>query len=1512
MEDHTPDPRFDEPSPCLVAPMAYDASTRHHRSYTHVHDDSSDSSGTTVSLDIGNRYPKPRSSAHRRRRRRGKMKSSIVSDLSLPVRSISARCWYVPVILYGMKLRFLFDSGADVSIVPYDRYLSIPDHLRPILTPLPVDVHGASGHSLDVRGTCRLPLEIGGTTYDVDCTIVGSDCPAILGMNFMREFDVEADFGRGMLRVNSATVCLFHKRAPRGYAVELATDVDIPPHHEAVAHVKAVELGSKWERRQRYSGVITPLDSFSADTGLVLGRTLVKSGSGPMPVLVVNPNPYPVRVGRKSVVGNVSPVDTILDWSPANHARNMTDDGSVSSSSSSDSEPEGGATPFRVHNVQVEHSNCSGKATSDAPQREALTPQELAPELARLVDATDLTDSQKEEVSSLLRRYQGVFSLPGSVLGRTSLVRHKIDTGRNPPIRQKARRIPAGQQPIYEEEMRKMRDLDIIEPSDSPWASPTVLVKKKDGTMRFCVDYRRLNDATIKDSYPLPNIEDTFDSLNGAKYFCALDLASGYWQVEVAPEDRHKTAFLTREGLWQFKVMPFGLCNAPATFERLMEMILRGLLWKRCLVYIDDIIAYGRDFEDTLENLSLVLQRIKDAGLKLKPKKCELFTEEILYLGFKVSGKGVKPDPSKIEAVVNWPVPNTVTKVRAFMGFANYHRRFIKNFAQVARPLLKLTNKGQPFIWGHEQDLAFLELKSLLTTCPMLSHPVPGAKFILDTDASAFALGGVLSQVVDGQEKVIAYSSKALSRTEVNYCTTHRELLAVVRMTNNFRHYLWGRKFLLRTDHSSLRWLLHYRDADGMLARWLAKLQTYDFDIEHRPGLQHGNADGLSRCDRCKNPSCVGTFRPEEMEKTSSDSEFDVAEAAVRPVGMSGTFPEYQQDETGAETFTVAPQAVGRNLVDMDMDWSSGQGLPSTPDSCLYSSGGAGDAHLPPLMTKTHLSSGRLARVRKLDIQLARNWLSGYSPSDLSAAQSKDPDISPVLAWVKDSEKPDQRTLGPFSAATKTLVSQWRLLIVRDDCLYRTAMRPSTGDKFYQLVVPLTLRSLVLEQLHDLRIVGHLGIARTLSRLQERYYWPCMAIDVARWCAACHDCAARKGKPPPGRAPLAPLPVGAPFERIALDILDTHIPTRKGFVYILVISDYFTKYTDAFPLRNKTAYLCAKTLMERWIVYHGVPTVVHSDQGREFEGRVFKHLVEMLGATKTRTAPYRPQSDGLVERFNRTLLNMLSVFVHDNPTDWDEHLPYVLSAYRSSVHSSTNCTPNSLVYARDTNLPLDLILPTSRSDHLKAQNYPQYVQWIRQALQSAHTFARKHLGKALVRQKRNYDSYAKSRPTFALGSLVRYFYTPAKHKHKFSKPWLGPFEVLEQVTPVDYRIRRVGNPVDTRVVHVDHLKPYEAEQVSDEGLGLPPLVLDWDYTDPALLQDQEDYMELIQPLFDVKDNPSVTESDESTDVKHPLPLPSQGPHSTPLAQRRPKRTIKPPNRFGYSSNPITCKSVYWF
>ncbi|CAK9799160.1 Retrovirus-related Pol polyprotein from transposon 297 [Anthophora plagiata] len=403
-----------------------------------------------------------------------------------------------------------------------------------------------------------------------------------------------------------------------------------------------------------------------------------------------------------------------------------------------------------------------------------------------------------------------------------------------------------------------MESQGVIEKSESPWSSPIVLVKKKDGSTRFCVDYRRLNSITKKDSYPLPRIEDTLDALVGSSWFSTVDLQSGYWQISMEEADREKTAFCVGSGLWQFKVMPFGLCNAPATFERLMESVLRGLNWKVCLVYLDDVIIFGGHFAEELARLRQVFSRLRRAGLLMSPRKCSFFCRQVRYLGHIVTETGVKTDPEKVKAITEWPVPRNVTELRSFLGLCSYYRKFVRNFAGIAAPLHRLTEGKIGFSWSQECQGAFRELKGRLTAAPVLVYPDSGKDFILDTDASNFAIGAVLSQEQGSQEKVVAYFSKSLGRAERNYCVTRRELLAVVKAIAHFHHYLYGRKFLVRTDHAALGWLLSFKNPEGQVARWLERLQEYDFEVRHREGKAHGNADGLSRrpcaaehCKRC-------------------------------------------------------------------------------------------------------------------------------------------------------------------------------------------------------------------------------------------------------------------------------------------------------------------------------------------------------------------------------------------------------------------------------------------------------------------------------------------------------------------------------------------------------------------------------------------------------------------------------------------------------------------------------------
>lgn len=311
----------------------------------------------------------------------------------------------------------------------------------------------------------------------------------------------------------------------------------------------------------------------------------------------------------------------------------------------------------------------------------------------------------------------------------------------------------------------------------------------------------------------------------------------------MSPEDRAKTAFVTKYGLFEYTRMPFGLCNAPGTFQRAMEVVLRGLQWRTLLIYLDDVIVLGKSVEDNLQNLGDVFEQVQRYGLKLKPSKCHLLRPEVLFLGHVVNGQGIRPNPELVQAVQDWTSPRNLTELQAFVGLCNYYRRFVPGFSEVCNPLYALQKKGAEFRWEAAQQDAFNKLKQRLTVAPVLAYPNSEGRFILNTEN----IGAVLSQLQEGEEKVIAYASAHLQETQRNYCVTRRELLAVVRFARQFRHYLLGRQFTLRTDHHSLTWLFRFKSPHGQLIRWLEELSQYDFVIEHRPGVKHGNADALSR-----------------------------------------------------------------------------------------------------------------------------------------------------------------------------------------------------------------------------------------------------------------------------------------------------------------------------------------------------------------------------------------------------------------------------------------------------------------------------------------------------------------------------------------------------------------------------------------------------------------------------------------------------------------------------------------
>ena len=470
------------------------------------------------------------------------------------------------------------------------------------------------------------------------------------------------------------------------------------------------------------------------------------------------------------------------------------------------------------------------------------------------VKVSMLDDIQSSELKDLLIKHSDIFAEKMSELGKAKNFMHEIHTS-GPPIRFRPHRGIPTLKSVIKEHVDELLKCGVIRKSRSPYGARIVMVRKKDNSWRVCIDYRALNKVTQVDSFPLPLISDCLDMLHGAKYFSALDCLSGYHQLPIREEDKHKTAFTTPFGHYEYNFMPMGLSSAGASYQRMMTTIFEDTNDEFTNCYLDDLIVFSKNFETHLKHLEIVFNKFRDEGLKLKLSKCHFAKKEVEYLGHLVSESGVKPNNNKIVAVKEYPRPKSVRELRAVLGLFSYYRRFVKDFAATAHPLTKLTRKDALWKWGKKQEAAFQDLKNHLITAPILSFPDFERSFIIHCDASKWGVGAVLAQIkpIEGKEKaeeaevVIAYTSKHLSERESKWSTTEKEAYAIIHAVRVFYPYLYGRPFKVYTDHKPLEWLMNVQDPTGKLARWWIELQKFQIEIAYRPGKKNQNADCLSR-----------------------------------------------------------------------------------------------------------------------------------------------------------------------------------------------------------------------------------------------------------------------------------------------------------------------------------------------------------------------------------------------------------------------------------------------------------------------------------------------------------------------------------------------------------------------------------------------------------------------------------------------------------------------------------------
>ena len=834
-------------------------------------------------------------------------------------------------------------------------------------------------------------------------------------------------------------------------------------------------------------------------------------------------------------------------------------------------------------------------------------------------------------------------------------------------------------------QLQELLDKGFIRPSHSPWGAPVLFVKKADGSLRLCIDYRGLNQVTIKNRYPLPRIDDLFDQLAGAQIFSKIDLRSGYHQLKVRGEDIPKTAFRTRYGHYEFLVMSFGLTNAPAAFMDLMNRVFEAFLDKFVIVFIDDILIYSKTQEDHEQHLRMVLAKLREKQLYAKFSKCEFWLDKVIFLGHVISKEGVMVDPAKIQAVKDWNRPKTVTEIRSFLGLAGYYRKFVEGFSKLAMPLTQLTRKGTKFEWTDKCESSFQELKKRLTIAPILAIPQGTEGFAIYCDASKQGLGAVLMQ----RGKVIAYASRQLKDYETRYPTHDMELAAVVFALKLWRHYLYGVHCDIYTDHKTLKYLFTQKELNMRQGHWMELLNDYDFELHYHPGKANKVADALSR-----------------------------------------------------KTAAVAANLVGQS---------------------------------PQLKSE----------IERLEMQLITGRLAALN-------------VRPtLLEQIKEGQYADDFLLGKMFDAQGNQESEFKL----DD----RGMLRCNG----KVCVPADddLRRQLLQEAHGTPYSIHPGATKMYQDLKKIYWWPGMKRDVVTFVQKCLTCQQIKAEHQKPAGMLQPLEVPQwKWDQITMDFVSGLPRTTTGYDAVWVIVDRLTKSAHFLPIRTTYSVdKLAELFIKEIVRLHGVPLSIVSDRDTRFTSRFWQRLHDGMGSRLKFSTAFHPQTDGQSERTIQILEDMLRASVLDFQGSWSRYLPLIEFAYNNSYQATIGMAPYEALYGRKCRSPVHW-------DEVGENKLvgPEMLEQTTEAIKKIRARM-----KASQNRQKSYADKRRRPLEFQVGDKVFLKVSPMRgvmrfgKKGKLSPRYTGPFEILERIGVVAYRLALPPSMSHLHdVFHVSMLRKY--------------------------------------------------------------------------------------------------------
>ena len=1284
----------------------------------------------------------------------------------------------------GCRILGCIDTGATKTVITSSALESIMPNYKSKLVPCSVHLRSATNHRLEVEGKFTATFKIGDATFKHAIIVYKNEkAEFLIGNDIV--LDRFVNYGSRYLKAILAPGIL-GKKVPIKYRtdslkVQTICQTKLLPNTATKVRVKVSDLNARKLVGQNFVVEPTINDPLSYWPNVKLEPTVdTVDANGNVFCIMSNTShdwvdiPANMTIGR--TVPYVKPDDLDeINGNDAYHSWNANvspaDLIKVINSSA------------EMHDEQGERELLSGSPTGEIPLPpgfDGVDFQSFDP--AAAANLSHLSEGQQKKVKDLIRKLSRAFAKSDADIGTTDILQHHIDVEGVEPIAQAYRPVPKN----YEDEVSAMiQDLlklgVITEAKQSSWASNLVIVKKKGtGKLRICCDLRGPNSVSKnRNRWPIRNVEVSFAKLAKAKYVTSLDLLSAYWSIKMDPESSKVTAFYGPNAQhYQWLRMPFGLAGAPHTYSQVMAKVLRGLD-HFVFNYFDDVIIFSDTFEEHLAHLEQVIARFAEAGFKINTKKCSWLCSDSTpfeWLGSVIKNGCVFPDEKKVKAITEMSPPRNVKEVQAFIGAVGFHRRHIKELANLLAPLTELIKKKDEFNWTIDHQNAFEAVKKALANSSALKLPDVQKPFILSADASGIALGCTLSQIDDdGEEYICAYASRKFREIEVrNMSMPEKELSAILYGCKTWIYYLANCKFTIRTDARSLIFLKKFKTTNSKISRAALWLSELDYDIQH-VSRKNGNTiaicDLLSRSEEgdfkhttykaLKNPELNNLIEPKISEIMSSDKFDKFAESYLNHHEIKGDGIYGIEDDPTIECDDFQPlesrETIHNEVVPLSM----------------------------PINEKI------------LNVALTEAC---FSQEAFVKLQQEDTFIKQTTKKVKEG--------------------------TAESYFLKKGILMKTVNGHPKVVVPHSITNQLVNYHHGTMIGCHIGSRKLTKMLQKYYFWPGMATEIKEIVRHCKICQYASISTRGGIAMGKTKTPTKPNQVIAIDVITGLAPTAERHTAILTIIDVFTKYCMAIPLREKTSIQVTKAVTNHWIAAFGVPQQIHSDEG-ETDSKIVVNLCEILGIKKSRTPVYHPASNGTCEAVNKSVGNMIKAMIHDgNKKYWNELLPFMMNAYNNIPHTTTQYSPNQLMFGQEMSHQIVPLVPIEheifdKSEYLRTLRTGQELQW-----KIAH---------AAIEELK--DKFVQSQPlrlnTFKLGDFVlikdlkpHVAKTADQKGTKHLNRYEGPFRIIkvyEKALLVVHwsdvstlmkagklRMHHQGDTahVTTRLVHPDQCKPF--------------------------------------------------------------------------------------------------------